>query len=160
VLYIGGAVLRLYEFTKGSSGHAKLEIVAGNVGNILTAGVILAAVLAFMAADREHEAQVRPVAIIALVFAGIVVALAVYQVFDILTVHIPGVDASDAALPSILNNGDSIGARIAGVLPALGALVVAAVALIGAIRVGNLADMVRQHRDEDSAPFEWPPEVE
>jgi hypothetical protein len=54
--------------------------------------------------------------------AGIVVAFAVYRVINVLTVHIPKVDSTDGAVPTGVDNGDSIGGRMAEVMPALGTI--------------------------------------
>jgi hypothetical protein len=151
VLYFAGDFLRMLQLTAGQSVHVRLEVLTQSIANVVYAGLLLAAVVAFMFVDREHDTRVRPVAIAVVILAGIVIALAIYQVFDSLTRHIPSVDSS-GAVPFSLDYGSSLADRLIAVFPALGTLVVAIAALIGANRVGNVLDAISGSRGTSDGP--------
>lgn len=157
VLYLAGELIQAFNLSKGASGQIRLELIAGNFANILTAGVLLAAAIALMHVLADNKYRVRPIAVLIVVLAGVVVAFAVYQVFDILTMHIAN-DASDAVSFTV-NDSGSFSSRLARVLPALGTLVVATVALLGAVRLGNVFDGISGNRGT-SGDLQEIPEVE
>src|SRR5262245_6200707 len=119
VLYITGGLLRAFVFAKGESWHNRVELIGANVAHILTAGGLVAVVVALMHVGRENTSRVRPVAVIVVILAGIVVALSAYLVFDVLTRHISNSDSGDVAF-AVTDSG-SISTRLAAALPTLGA---------------------------------------
>jgi hypothetical protein len=140
VLSIAAAIITSGRFTGGGiSTRDRLVLISAQSANIVTAGLVLAAVaaLTFLGADRITRA--RPLVIITLVVGTAIVLLAAYTVVDVLTVHIPSVNGNDS-LTVGLSDGASFSDRLGGILPSIGAAFIAIVALVGASRLGGVID--------------------
>jgi hypothetical protein len=134
-LLIVAAVLNASTFSNLSARNW-LEFVTQSGANVVTAGLVLAAVVALSRLTPEHAARARPILVGALLIGGVIVVLTVFSVFDFLTVHIPSPNSQDT-FSLAFTHGDSVSGRLAAMLPSVAAMFIALVALVGANRLGS-----------------------
>jgi cytochrome bd-type quinol oxidase subunit 2 len=135
VLVVMGAVLSSWTFS-GIALRDRLELISQQASNVLTAGFILAAVIALFQVTPERAPRYRAVTIAALIVGGIFALLALYSIGDVLTRHVSSND-SQGSLSLGFSQGASLRARLGAVLPQVGALLLELLAMFGANRIGN-----------------------
>jgi hypothetical protein len=152
-LLIAAAVLSGTTFS-GIPARDRVELISGQSANLLTAGLVLAAVVALFHVDPERTPLHRFVLIATLVVAGVIAILAVYTIGDVVSRHIPtGDDSSSIGVG--LAQGATLKARIAGMLPALGALLIALLAMFGVNRMGQFVGVSGSHEISDDPQDLW-----
>jgi len=136
VLIIVGAIIRSGTSPFSNlSGRNRIELISEGSANALTAGLLLGAVAALSFLKTDRRARTRPLLVGAFIVSAVIVLLAVYTVVDVLTMHVPGPDSSDFSIG--LSQGSSMSDRLSIVLPQIGTVLIALVALIGTNRLGN-----------------------
>jgi cytochrome bd-type quinol oxidase subunit 2 len=145
VLYILGAILSSTTFS-GISARDRIELISEQSSNVFIAGLVLAAIVALFHVTPERAPQFRAVVIATLFVAGVIAVLAVYTVGDILSRHIP-TDGSGSSISFGLSQGGTLRARLGGVLPHVGALLLALLAMFGANRIGHFVSGSRGTSD-------------
>jgi hypothetical protein len=135
VLYVLGVVLSSWTF-HGIALRDRLELISEQASNLLTAGFVLAAVIALFQVVPERAPRFRAMTIAALIVGGVFALLALYAIGDVLTRHVSA-DDSQGSLSFGLSQGASLRARLGAVLPQVGALLLALLAMFGANRIGN-----------------------
>ncbi|MDQ1434593.1 MAG: hypothetical protein QOF59_1409 [Actinomycetota bacterium] len=136
VLVIVAAVLRATSQPySGLSARNQIELVSRAGAGLEVSALLLGAVVALSFLPAERSESARPLVVIALIVGTIVALLATYSVVDVLTVHVPSANSSDAF--TITNTEGAFASRLSGALPQIGSVFVAIVALVGANRFGN-----------------------
>ena len=135
VLTIAGAVLRSGTFS-GASARVQIEEISEQYANIVTAALVLAAVVALSFLAPARLARARPLVVIAFIVGAVVALLATYSVVDILSLHVPGPNSTDSISIGI-TPGLSFADRLGTVLPAVGTVLIALVAMVTGNRLGN-----------------------
>ncbi len=130
-LYILAGVLSSLSID-GASTRQRLEAISAFGGHVLTAGLVLAGVVVLLHLSRSADAaRVRPLLIIALAIAGIVVLLTIFSVWDIITAS-----AGDSRLLGATGKWQ---ARLSGVLLVVAAGFMAIVAMVTANRAAAIS---------------------
>jgi hypothetical protein len=135
VLIIVGAIISSGRF--GSvSGRNRIELISGQAANIVTSALLLGAIAALAFLGPERVLRARPLVVVALVVGTVIALLAIFSIVDVLTVHVSDANP-DNGLTFGLLNGSSTVDRIGAVLPQVGSLFTALVALVGGNRLGG-----------------------
>jgi hypothetical protein len=149
VLLVAGAIISSGRFSgvAAISVRDRVELVAEQAANIVTAVLVLAAVAALWFLRAERVARARPLVVATLIVGTAIALLAVYTVGNILTIHIPGPNSNDTIAIG-LSNGGSFNDRLGAVLPAVGTAFISLVAMVGANRLGNFTGGTRGSSDD------------
>ena len=135
VLIIISAIISSGRF--GSiSGRNRIELISGQAANLVTAALLLGAIAAFAFLSRERVLRARPLVVVALIVGTVIALLAIFSIVDVLTVHVSDANADNGVTFGLLN-GSSTADRIGVVLPQVGSLFIALVALVGGNRLGG-----------------------
>ena len=137
VLWVAAAIIRSGRISGNViSTRDRIELVAEQAANVVTAALVLAAVTALAFLRGERAARARPLVVLTLIVAAAVALLATFSVGNILTIHIPGPNSTDTFAIGV-SSGASFTDRLGVVLPAVGTAFVALVAMVGANRIGD-----------------------
>jgi hypothetical protein len=121
---LAAGIFQAAEFSHDSN-RDRLQLLIQLGLSLNTAGLLLGAAIAF----RAVGARARSLQTAVMIFAVVVAAGAIYTVFNVLTIHIPGVNLNDSASIGISPGGWK--ERLSAMLPsvAAGAVAIAAIAV-------------------------------
>jgi hypothetical protein len=147
VLFVLGAVLSSWTFAHISLRN-RVDLISAQTSNVLTTGIVLAAVVALFQVTPERAPRLRAVTIAALIVGVIFALFALYTIGDVLLRHVPA-DDSQGSISFGFSQGASLRARLGAALPQVAALLLALLAVFGANRIGDFFSGRRLRLDDD-----------